>query len=335
MTDKFLVSIIIPCYNPNLLFLEELFNKISRRNENIEILLVDDGSLLSMRSSIKNLCDSNNIYYLSYNENHGVSYARNYGLKHANGQYVMFCDCDDLINIELLNQFTLNNLNEDIYSFASGHLTDLAPNDVQFSVLKLCNNELESYLLCPWLKNIYYSYRGCYSKLFKKSFLLNSKISFNEKLKFCEDTAFVLKAYSNCKSVTFITGPIFYYHRENANSVMHKWHDSYNDFYQAFFDYCENEIDDRKYLLPVYKDTVCIYSKVRICTSFKFRKKKSGLNFIRSNFVKKSCSVLLEEKIKLSKEQKKFCYLITNNKYRKAYNYIIFRRILYRLFKVS
>ncbi len=88
-----LVSIIIPCYN-QAHYLEEAINSaISQTYNNIEIVVVDDGS----SDKTKNVCDAfQDINYVRV-ERVGLSAARNIGVQFSHGDYVVFLDADDYL----------------------------------------------------------------------------------------------------------------------------------------------------------------------------------------------------------------------------------------------
>jgi glycosyltransferase involved in cell wall biosynthesis len=102
---KAMVSVIIPCFN-QAHFLEEAIESVLRQSWNsVEILVVDDGSTDATRIVATKF---NEVKYL-YQENQGVSTARNTGIKNSNGQYLVFLDSDDwlypdaiITNIQLL-----------------------------------------------------------------------------------------------------------------------------------------------------------------------------------------------------------------------------------------
>lgn len=92
-----LVSIIIPVYNliDNLNY---CVNSISNQTyENIEIILVDDGSVDGSSMLCDDLAQSNARIKVIHKSNAGVSAARNTGLKATTGDYIMFVDGDDII----------------------------------------------------------------------------------------------------------------------------------------------------------------------------------------------------------------------------------------------
>ena len=91
-----LVSIIIPCFN-GAKHIECAINScINQTYENLEIIVVDDGSIDSSKKVIHGINDQRIIYF--YQENSGSPVAKNYGLKEATGRYIQFLDCDDYLS---------------------------------------------------------------------------------------------------------------------------------------------------------------------------------------------------------------------------------------------
>ena len=106
------VSIVIPVYNVKQ-YLDECVNSaINQTYQNIEILLVDDGST----DGSGELCDAyqekDARIKVFHKENGGLSDARNYGMDRAEGTYIYFLDSDDLIEpyaMEILLQTAVKN----------------------------------------------------------------------------------------------------------------------------------------------------------------------------------------------------------------------------------
>lgn len=90
-----LLSVIIPVYNVEK-YVEKCVNSIKKQNSSdIEIIIVDDGSIDNSGALCENLKSKNII--VKHKKNGGLSDARNYGLKYASGEYVWFVDSDDYI----------------------------------------------------------------------------------------------------------------------------------------------------------------------------------------------------------------------------------------------
>lgn len=99
-----LISVIVPVYNTGQ-YLKDCVNSILAQDyDNIEILLVDDGST-DNRSAV--LCDKladeyKNIKVI-HQKNCGLSGARNRGIEEAKGEYISFIDSDDIIESNMLS----------------------------------------------------------------------------------------------------------------------------------------------------------------------------------------------------------------------------------------
>lgn len=115
-SNAFKFSIVMAVYNVED-YLEEAIDSVINQTlsfeENIQLILVDDGSSDNSRDIALNYQSKypNNIEVIS-KENGGVASARNLGLKHVNGDYVNFMDSDD--------KFSLNAF-EKVYDFIENH----------------------------------------------------------------------------------------------------------------------------------------------------------------------------------------------------------------------
>ena len=98
LVDSPKVSIIVPVYNLGGLVAPCLHSLLEQTYKNIEIIVVDDGStdhsLLECQRIVLN--DSRSLVLRK--ENGGLSSARNFGLRYASGDYVMFVDGDDILD---------------------------------------------------------------------------------------------------------------------------------------------------------------------------------------------------------------------------------------------
>ncbi len=92
-----LVSIIIPCYNAEKWVEESIQSALNQTYQNIEIIFVNDGSTDRSLAVVQGF-DSSKIKIFSLSENQGLAYALNWGLKHANGEFIQYLDADDMIS---------------------------------------------------------------------------------------------------------------------------------------------------------------------------------------------------------------------------------------------
>jgi glycosyltransferase involved in cell wall biosynthesis len=95
-------SIIIPCYN-QAKYLKECVDSVSAQTfSDFEILLIDDGSPDNTRDVALELSNLENRLQYLHKPNGGLSSARNFGIAHSKGTYLVFLDSDDSIKPDFL-----------------------------------------------------------------------------------------------------------------------------------------------------------------------------------------------------------------------------------------
>ena len=93
--EKNKVSVIIPAYNKADYTVKAVDSVLNQTYENIECIVVDDGSTDDTYTKLHPIVIANkNIEYI-YQQNNGVSAARNKGIMEATGEYIALLDCDD------------------------------------------------------------------------------------------------------------------------------------------------------------------------------------------------------------------------------------------------
>lgn len=98
---KKLVSAIIPSYNSAVYIKDAIESILSQTYKNIEILIVDDGSIDNTRDVVVSYekLYPGKVRYLSQ-KNQGPGIARNNGIANANGEYIAFLDADDMWEVD-------------------------------------------------------------------------------------------------------------------------------------------------------------------------------------------------------------------------------------------
>ncbi len=92
-----LVSVVVPVYNVKKYLEKCLESLLSQSYEKIEILVVDDGSTDGSGKLCDQFAKRDKRIKVFHKKNGGLSDARNYGIKIANGKYVCFVDSDDYV----------------------------------------------------------------------------------------------------------------------------------------------------------------------------------------------------------------------------------------------
>lgn len=92
------LSIIIPVYNAEK-YIENILRKLEeQKNDQVEIILIDDGSRDKSLEICQKFSAENDSFKVFHQENKGASAARNQGIRMAEGEYVVFVDSDDDIS---------------------------------------------------------------------------------------------------------------------------------------------------------------------------------------------------------------------------------------------
>ena len=91
------VSIIVPCYNQAQYLSEALQSVLDQTYENWECIIVNDGSPDNTKEVAQEWVKKDSRFIYLYKENGGLSSARNAGIAIADGEFIQFLDCDDII----------------------------------------------------------------------------------------------------------------------------------------------------------------------------------------------------------------------------------------------
>lgn len=89
-----LVSVIIPTYNRDDIVERAIRSVVNQTYNNLEIIVVDDGSTDNTKQIVGEIND-NRIIYIRQKKNKGISAARNTGIKNSEGKFIAFLDSDD------------------------------------------------------------------------------------------------------------------------------------------------------------------------------------------------------------------------------------------------
>ncbi|HBA37311.1 MAG TPA: hypothetical protein DCY94_01180, partial [Firmicutes bacterium] len=191
--DSTLISIIIPTYNGEKHISKCIDSILKQTYSNFELIVVNDGSSDETEGVIRQIEDSRIRLYTT--ENHGVSYARNYGIDKAKGRFILFVDDDDYIDPNTLKilENKATSTSADIIRF-NGYIEDKRH---RFTKLEMpiedgcmLNSTQDKVKIVNILNSPYGSIR-CYSPLL---FIKNENIvRFDVGLSYLEDKVFYLE----------------------------------------------------------------------------------------------------------------------------------------------
>lgn len=213
INNKPLLSIIIPVYNVENYIRETLKSILGQSFKNLELILIDDGSVDSSGTICKEFVaiDARIKYY--YQENQGVSSARNLGLLYSTGEYVYFVDSDDCIIRDKFDAVidALCKYNADIIHFGFEYIEE---NIVKDTYLPSCTGYFDKDSI---LKELICN-PALWLHIFKKD-LIGDQLKFSENIKVAEDTEFVIKAFLQSENY-LVCSSLAYRHYKREGSIM-------------------------------------------------------------------------------------------------------------------
>ena len=98
------VSVIVPVYNTKKYLAECLDSVCTQTYPQLEIIVVDDGSTDDSGVLLREYSQRDNRIRVITQKNQGLSAARNTGLEHSSGEYVVFLDSDDWIDDQTVDK---------------------------------------------------------------------------------------------------------------------------------------------------------------------------------------------------------------------------------------
>ncbi len=215
--NKILVSVLIPVYNAEKWIAETLKSALNQTWQNIEIIVVDDGSTDNSLEMIKQFKDSR--LKVFQQENKGGSAARNYAFNISTGKYIQFLDADDLLDkykIErqlktITNIGGLAMLTGPYYIFKTDLRKSIFKKEIAY---KDYRNTFE-WVLENFQQKTMFS-PNCW--LIPRELIIKAG-PWNTQLTYNDDSEFFTRLALNATRIIFVKDAISYYRKGNIQSV--------------------------------------------------------------------------------------------------------------------
>lgn len=198
------ISIIVPCYNAAK-YLPDLITSVQKQTvSDWELLLIDDGSKDNTHKIVIKYLEDKRISYI-FQDNAGVSKARNHGLLLAKGEYVTCVDADDWLEPDFIEVFLKSKVADiNICGYreinSNGTVRTEWTPETQYSSVPLDTYTVRnSYFRTPW------------AVVFRHDFLKSNNLCFLENLSWGEDTMFLLLATMKARDISFISDVLYDY----------------------------------------------------------------------------------------------------------------------------
>lgn len=251
------VSVIVPIYNVEK-YLEKCINSLlSQTLEDIQIILVNDGSKDNSGNIAKEYEKNNKdkVIYVE-KENGGLSDARNYGLKYATGDFIAFLDSDDYIE---------KNAYEEMYNKAIEENADYVecdfiwefPNKIRIDKQYPYKNKKE---MLSFVRVV------AWNKLIKRQLITDNNLEFPKGLRY-EDIEFTYKLIPFLNKFAYVDNPFIHYvQREGSIANVQ------NERTAEIFTVLDNVIEfyKKNNIYEEYRDELEYnYARYLLCSSLK------------------------------------------------------------------
>lgn len=224
-------SVIIPVFNSEKTLSRCLESLVSQGREDIQIIVVDDGSSDSSRTIVQSFAEKHPTVSYFYQQNSGVSQARNMGLTYAAGFYVTFVDSDDYVKPDYFA--VLDTVEDcDLLVFAHENVGG-APSD-ESGLFQQLKNSLSSEqrlalllssrrIMSPW------------NKRFKRQIIQEHGLHFIEGMSVGEDFNFCMAYAMNSQTIHVIDNIIICNDISDQHSLSRKYRSGLDSQLMAAF----------------------------------------------------------------------------------------------------
>ena len=251
------VSVIVPIYNVEK-YLEKCINSLlSQTLEDIQIILVNDGSKDNSGNIAKEYEKNNKdrVIYVE-KENGGLSDARNYGLKYATGDFIAFLDSDDYIEKNAYEEMYNKAIEENADYVECDFLWEF-PNKIRVDKQYPYKNKKE---MLSFVRVV------AWNKLIKRQLITDNNLEFPKGLRY-EDVEFTYKLIPFVNKFAYVNKPFIHYvQREGSIANVQ------NERTAEIFTVLDNVIEfyKKNNIYEKYRDELEYnYARYLLCSSLK------------------------------------------------------------------
>ena len=289
-------TVIIPVYNCQPDMLRRCLGCFSAADSDLEVLVVDDGST----NEVPKVLAEYPVRVITQS-NSGVSTARNRGIDEASGEYIVFCDADDVVDLEALNKaISLAGDNGADYVLTSYRKVIGASNTV---VDVVTNDSPDGYL--KQLLSEPNRYGTVWAKIIRRDFIISHGIKFDQNLTHGEDSIFIMDCLKYSPKVAVCNEP-FYTYYVNLSSAA-KANSKAVDNYIKMMRVGKEHIKDRWSEMEPYYSCFCNVNVLILLVNYVFPKgskyregKDTLVKVLNTDIVRESLASYSKEYVSLT-----------------------------------
>ncbi|MEV0380156.1 glycosyltransferase family 2 protein [Nonomuraea sp. NPDC050643] len=211
-----LLSIVVPVYNVEPYITECLKSLAAQTLEDLEVILVDDGSVDGSRRVAEDFAASDDRFVLIGQRNRGPGPARNEGIRHARGAYLAFADSDDVVPPEAY-ELLVGKLAETGSDLACGAVGRLVDGELEESILH--EKVFRRPELCTHItdKQVLIRDRTVWNKVYRRDFWERSGLAFPAGI--YEDVPVAMQAHVLATSVDMLGEVVYHWRKRDAGET--------------------------------------------------------------------------------------------------------------------
>lgn len=239
------ISIIIPIYNAEKSVTKMLDSLKKQTLMDFEVIMIDDGSTDQSPTICDNYQFKDKRFKAIHKKNEGVSIARQIGIEHACGEYVIHADADDWVEPNMLESLydEATKTNADIV------FCDFFVNDSEKEFYR--NQKPNSNVPINVLHALFQQLHGsCCNKLVKRACYSKYGCHFPKGIDYCEDLLFWVQLLQHKEIKIAYLNKAFYHYVMNTSSITHhitrKTYNTRYDFYKLLCQYLPQQGFERE-----------------------------------------------------------------------------------------
>ena len=254
---KTLVSVIVPIYNAKEYLQDCVESLLNQTYKNIEILLVDDGSNDGTEVLCEELAKSDERICVFHKENGGTHTVRNLGVENANGDYLMFIDPDDWLDLDTIERCMVYANNEDLDVIRFNYVREfegqslkkenklleerLYIGDECKNLARLTTGLIQNELNNPETFNFLAS--ACFN-IYRKSVIIDNNIKFPNirEIGTFSDGLFNILVFLNINKFRFMDVGFYHYRKTNTGSATYNYRQDFLNKQLLMFDIIKKSI---------------------------------------------------------------------------------------------
>lgn len=256
------VSIVIPVYNVEPYIRQCLDSVVNQTLQDIEIIVVDDGSPDNCPAIIDEYAKKDSRIVAIHQKNSGVSTARNVGIEHVRGKYVFFCDSDDWLELNALEELwkAAERTDSDLvygdyykrseskstyhHAFTNEFTTD-SPETVE-ALQRAAWYLYGANISTPEFKSILNGGGALWRVLIRSSVILDNNLRLDPYVRGVgDDILFTVLVYEYVRKISYISVAIYNY-RIVSRSLTHGYKPNFKETYSRVFERIDKFISDYK-----------------------------------------------------------------------------------------